>query len=90
MLKMMLTTYLAITLLVMVFITAGLFYAAIIEGSFETFVYGSGLDLFSCMLAFGKDTQTIQLAFIISLIVVLVFFCFVHTYRKVKTQKIRN
>lgn len=88
MLKMILFGYFTITAFVMVFVTVWLFYAAVIEGNISSFIYGAGLDLFSCMIVFRKDAQAVQSVFISSIIIVVIVSSFVRSYRKIKTSKI--
>lgn len=87
MLKMVIFIYFAVTLVVMLSIAAWLFYAAITEGNISSFIYGAGLDLFSCMIAFRKDAQAVQSVFISSIIIVVIVSSFIRSYRKIKTSK---
>lgn len=90
MLKILLFAYLGITLITMVSVAISLFYSAIAGGSIVDFVYGAALDLFACMLVFGKNTARIESVYIPSLVVVVLVAFSVQLYKKIKTPEVQD
>lgn len=90
MLKILLCAYLGVTLVVMVSVAIGLFYTAIVSGCVGDFVYGAALELFACMLVFGKNTARIESVYIPSLAIVILLAFSVHIYKKIKTPEIQD
>ena len=64
-----------------------MFYAAVAEESIVDFIYGSAVDLFTCMLIFAGDAQYVEFAFKASLAAVAAVVLPVYLYKKFKAPK---
>lgn len=87
MLNFFATLLLVATLAIMISVAVFLFYAAVTEESVVDFIYGAAIDIFSCMLIFGGDTQRVEFAAKTSLMIASVIVLLACLFKKVKDPK---